>query len=87
MPQIQSRRKDVRQAEKRRLRNRELKKAIKIATKAAVQAGESENPEQAEAALAAAYKVIDKAAKARVLHANTAARKKSQLAKKVASLQ
>ena len=87
MPQTQSRRKDVRQAEKHRLRNRELKKAMKIATKAAGQATEGETPKQVQAALAAAYKAIDKAAKAGVIHANTAARKKSQLARQVTTSQ
>ena len=37
MPQTKSRRKHVRQAEKRRERNRSLKKAIKVATRAVLE--------------------------------------------------
>lgn len=86
MPQTQSRRKHVRQAEKRRERNRSLKKALKVATRAVLEAAAAEDQQVAQSALSAAYKTIDKAVKVGVIHANTAARRKSKLAKKLADM-
>ncbi len=87
MPQTQSRRKDIRKAEKHRARNRALKVTAKKAERAVLAAAEEGDSEQVDSALSAAYKAIDKAAKAGVIHPNTAARRKSRLARKAAAAQ
>jgi small subunit ribosomal protein S20 len=81
MPHTKSAEKSLRQNQKRNAYNRAMKKAIKLQVKkflAAVKAGDAAAI-QAEYNLAA--KRIDKAGARRVIHPNTAARKKSQLAK------
>ena len=72
MPHTRSAAKNLRKSDKRRSHNRNVKKDV-IAAK-----GDS------EAELKAAYKKLDKAAARGVIHPNTAARQKSQLAKKAA---
>ena len=67
--------KRARQNEIRRLRNKAVRTRIKKITKSIRQAGSDD----AAAALNQAKSVIDKAAKKRVIHKNTAARKVSQL--------
>ena len=84
MPQIPARRKHIRQTQKRTQRNRALKERVKVATKAALQTSQQGDAEQVNEALDAAYKTLDKAAKAGVIHAGRASRKKSNLAKQVA---
>lgn len=66
--------KRARQNEKTRLRNRKVKLEMKSAIK---QAKKSKTQED----LKKAYSVIDRARKRGVIHPNTAARKKSRLAK------
>src|SRR5262245_55925545 len=82
MPHTASAKKNLRKAEKRRLRNRATKKAVKTQLKRfeASLAGPLETA-QKEYNLAA--KRLDKAAAKRVIHPNLAARKKSQLALKL----
>ena len=87
MPQTQSRRKDIRQAEKHHARNRALKLTAKKAARAVLAAAEEGDSEQVGSALSVAYKAIDKAAKAGVIHPNTAARRKSRLAREAAAAQ
>jgi len=72
--------KRVRQAEKRRLRNRALKTRIKTYTKKLLAAQSSEERQEL---LNLLYSLLDKAARKRVLHPNTAARRKSRLARLV----
>lgn len=72
MPITKSAKKALRQSLKRRLRNIGRKEAIKEAVKKT-----KKNPEL----LSLAYKAIDKAARAGIIKKNTAARKKSRLAK------
>jgi len=82
MPHTKSAEKSLRQTEKRRLRNRAAKKAIKVQIKTflgALTGGD------AAAELKAAIRKLDKAAAKRVIHPNAAARKKSQLARKLAA--
>ena len=67
--------KRARQNEIRRLRNKAVRTRIKKITKSIRQAGS----EDTAAALNQAKSAIDKAAKKRVIHKNTAARKVSQL--------
>jgi len=61
-------------------RKRELRDAVKEVTKTA-----ATDTKKAAELLPAAYKAIDKAAKRGVIKANTAARKKSRMAKMVAT--
>jgi small subunit ribosomal protein S20 len=84
---IKSALKRIEVAERNRLRNRSYKSAVKTLSKsylAAVEAYQADptpdNLAAAEAKMAAAYSKIDKAVKRGVLHPNTGARKKSQLA-------
>ena len=76
MPNLASAKKRLRQTEKKTLRNQIAKTRIKTETKKAL-AGEGE--------LGAAQSVIDRAAAKGIIHRNTAARKKSRLAKQVAA--
>lgn len=80
MPHTQSAKKNLRKSEKRRLRNRAVKRTIRTHLKrflAAVQ-GPVEKLQE-EYNLAA--KKLDKAAARRIIHPNLASRKKSQLAR------
>lgn len=87
MPQTRSMRKALRQSLKRRDRNRALKVAAKQARRALLDNLASASPEQNAERMSAAQKALDKAAKRNVIHPNTAARRKSRLAKKVVAAQ
>jgi len=79
MPNTHSAIKRLKQSQKRRMHNRIAKKIIRTYTKrtlAAVAAGEFE---KAEADLRFTIAKIDKAGARRILHPNTAARRKSRL--------
>ena len=78
MPQIKSRKKDLRKAEARHERNLVKKRTAKMALRAAKEQPSPQAPE-----VAAAYKALDKAAKAGVLHPRTAARRKARLMAKL----
>lgn len=78
MPNTKQAKKRMRQTETRRQSNKVVVSAMRSAVKKVLQA---EDPEAAQAGLADAMKKVDKAAKKSVLHKNTAARKKSQLAR------
>ncbi len=83
MTNIKSAEKRARTIKVRTARNRAYKSAVKSATKkfeAALSAGDVE---QAREAFIKVEKQLDKAANKGVIHKNTAARKKSQLAKKL----
>jgi small subunit ribosomal protein S20 len=82
MPHTPSAEKSLRQDAKRRLRNRSAKKAIKMQIRSFVAALDGGD---AAAELKAAIRKLDKAAAKRVIHPNAAARKKSQLARKLAA--
>jgi small subunit ribosomal protein S20 len=81
MPNSKSAAKRMRQGAKRRMHNRVAKKVIKTVTKKAMAEMASSNLESAAAVLKAASSKIDKAGARRVLHPNTAARRKSKLAR------
>jgi small subunit ribosomal protein S20 len=83
MPHTPSAKKHIRKTEKRRLRNRVIKKTIRTHCKRVVAAVAEGNGEKINAELILAVKRIDKAAAKRVIHPNMAARKKSQLARLV----
>jgi len=81
---IKSQIKRNRQNEKRRLRNRTVRSELRTRTKAAVAAAEA--GEDGAEALAAAMQRIDTAAAKGVIHANSAARQKSRLQKRINAL-
>ena len=83
MPHTKSAKKHQRQSEKRRLANRATKKALKTQIKRFMAAETEGTPEKLQAEYNLAAKKLDKAAAKRVIHPNLAARKKSQLAKKL----
>ena len=71
--------KRMRQDVKRKARNRAVKSEVRSASKKV--AGAS-SPEETTKALSEAASVIDRAAKKRIIHWKTAARKKSRMAKR-----
>jgi len=81
MPNSPSAAKRMRQGAKRRKRNRVTKKVIKTLSKRTVTALAAKDFEKALIDLKAASSKIDKAGARRVLHPNTAARRKSKLAR------
>lgn len=88
MANIKSSIKRVQIAERNRLRNKAYKSAVKTLTKrylaAVSQYASNPTPEleqEVNQRMSAAYSKIDKAVKRGVLHRNTGARKKSQIAK------
>lgn len=85
MAHIKSAEKRHRQDEKRRLRNRAAKKAIKVQIKDLIAAVKAGHPDEVQKEFRSAVKKLDKAAAKRVVHPNLAARKKSQLAKLIAA--
>lgn len=80
MPNIKSASKRVLVSKKKALQNTITKSALKTAIKKCKSAIAS-NDESASAVLSSTFKSIDKAAAKNVLHKNTAARRKSKLAK------
>jgi small subunit ribosomal protein S20 len=73
--------KRIRQSERRRLRNRAVRSQVRSAVKVARTV---QGPEQA-ATIAEAIRSLDKAVSKGVIHRNTAARKKSALARRLAA--
>jgi small subunit ribosomal protein S20 len=71
----------MRQSQKRRMHNRITKKVIKTLTKRTLETVAESDLEKAAAAFKQATAKIDKAGARRVLHPNTAARRKSRLAR------
>ena len=83
MPNIKSAIKRVNVIEKKTLRNNMIKSGYKSAVKKFEQAVESGNVEEATTLMSQATKKIDQACSKGVIVKNTAARKKSNLAKKL----
>ena len=83
MANTSSARKRIKQNEKRRLRNRALRSAIRSAVKTARAAVAGKTPKAAEE-VHAALRELDRAVSRGVIHRNTAARKKSSLARLLA---
>ena len=83
MPHTRSAKKRLRQSEERRLRNRIVIKSIKTQIKKVTTAAAAGDMEKLRAETRAAITQLDRAAQKRVVHANLAARKKSQLARLV----
>jgi small subunit ribosomal protein S20 len=82
MPHTRSAKKNLRKIRKRRLHNRSVKGDIKEQLKTFAGVKEGSNDELMKE-FKLAVKKLDKAAAKRIIHPNTAARKKSQLAKLV----
>ena len=83
MPNIKSAIKRVRVIEKKTLRNNMIKSEYKTAIKRFEEALASNNVEEATKLMSVATKKIDQACSKGVIVKNTAARKKSNLAKKL----
>ena len=83
MPNIKSAIKRVNVIEKKNLRNNMVKSGYKSAVKKFEQAVEAGNKEEATKLLALATKKVDQACTKGVIVKNTAARKKSNMAKKL----
>jgi small subunit ribosomal protein S20 len=83
MANIKSQMKRNRQNEKARLRNKRVRSEIKTRAKVALDAARAGDAVAAQEALQLAQARIDAAAARKVLHANTAARRKSKLTKQV----
>ncbi len=83
MPHTESAKKALRQNIKRRERNKAVKKGVRTQVKKFSTSLTGGTPEQRQADFIAAVKSIDKAAAKGVIHANAAARKKSQLARQL----
>jgi small subunit ribosomal protein S20 len=86
MPTSLSAKKRVRQNEQRRARNRVVKSVVRTQIRKFLAAQESGDAEAARAQFREAVRAIDRAVTRGVLHRNTAARRKSQLAGKLAQL-
>ena len=88
MPNIKSAVKRVKVAERRHLRNRMVKSAVRTYVRTAERSigASAGTPETALQAVAKALKELDSAASKGVLHKNNAARRKSRLMKKYNAL-
>ncbi|UCH25585.1 MAG: 30S ribosomal protein S20 [Trueperaceae bacterium] len=75
-----------RQSDKKRLANRSQKSMIRTFSKKAVQAASQGDVEEAGKFQKVSQSLIDQAARGSTLHKNTAARKKSRLAKRLNAL-
>ncbi len=83
MPNTKSARKQVRVAQRRRLRNKPVRSQAKTMINKAEESIFSGQIKPAEAEVLAAISSLDRAAEKGVLHPNNAARRKSRLMKKL----
>lgn len=83
MPSSKSAQKQVRVAERRRVRNKSIRSLTKTNITKAERLIFSGEPELAREAVVAATSSLDKAAEKGVIHPNNAARRKSRLMKKL----
>ncbi len=82
MPNIKSAIKRVKIAERNRIRNRSWKAKVRTEQSKLEEILKAANVKQVDGQLNEVYQIIDKAVSKGVLHKNSAARKKSRLAKK-----
>lgn len=85
MANTKSAKKSIKVNERRRLRNQSVRSSVKTAFRKANESIKGKKPE-VETVTRAAFSAIDKAAVNGIIHKNTAARKKSRLAKKLNQL-
>ena len=83
MPNSKSAKADVKKSRKRRLRNQSVRSAIKTFVKKTRQTIAGGDLDTAQTLIAATASLVDKAAKRKIIHPNTAARRKSRLAKRM----
>ncbi|HMS15509.1 MAG TPA: 30S ribosomal protein S20 [Planctomycetota bacterium] len=86
MPHSENAKKTLRQNERRRAANKAKRSAMRTFTKRVTSAIEVGDKKLALEELRIAQAQIDKAAKTRVIHPSTAARRKSALARQIAAL-
>ena len=86
MANIKSQIKRNRQNARRSERNKSLRSEIRTRTQAALEAAEAGDEAAAHDAMRLAQKRIDVAVTKNVIHPNTAARRKSRLAKQITAL-
>jgi small subunit ribosomal protein S20 len=86
MPVIQSVKKSLRAADRRRAFNQNRKDALRESTKNIKKAIAAGKKTEAAKLLSAAYKALDKGAKRGIIKKNTASRKKSRLSKAIKKL-
>lgn len=86
MPNIKSAIKRVKVAERNRIRNRAYKSQVRTEQTKLEEILKAANVKEIDSQLSSVYYIIDKAVSKGVLHRNTAARKKSRLAKKALAL-
>jgi small subunit ribosomal protein S20 len=86
MPNTKQAKKRVLTTEKARVRNKARRSVMRTSIKKVQKNIEASDKAAALADLRGAYKQLDKAAMKRVIHPNAAARKKSQLARRIAAL-
>ncbi len=84
MPITKSAKKALRQNTKRRAENKIRKRSLKMMIKDARAVAAQSDRDKKEAVLPSIYKALDKAAKSGLIKKNSAARKKSRLAKLLA---
>ncbi len=83
MPNIKSAIKRVKTSRVRNLRNSAIKSSVKTAVRKVNLALSTPEADGAQVQLSAAFSALDRAARKGVIHKNAAARKKSQLSRKV----
>jgi small subunit ribosomal protein S20 len=83
---IKSQIKRNRQNEKRRLRNKSVKSALKTSVRKFNEVAQTGDAEQSAALLREASRKLDKAVSKGVIHKNQAANRKSAIAKRLSSL-
>lgn len=86
MPQRRTAIKDLRKNHRRNLHNLDIKTEVKKTTKKFLSLVKGKQKAEANKFLVTVYKTFDKAAKRKILHKNTAARRKSHYANLLASL-
>lgn len=77
---------NIRRSEKRRIRNKAVKSALRTQIKKVLGALAKKDKAAAETELRAACSLLDRAARRGVIHANSAARHKSRLASRIVAL-
>lgn len=86
MPEHLSVKKRIRQNKVRCLRNRSRRSNLRTTIKKVLTSVTENNASQAQTALQEAISAIDRAASKNIIHKNNAARKKSQLMRKINAL-
>ena len=86
MANIKSQKKRIKTNEKARLRNKDVKSAVKTAVRKFREAADAGDTAAATALAREANRTLDKAASKGVIHKNQAANRKSSISKRVAAL-